>query len=258
MTQVTAPKPMKHSTRITSRRRNTCNDCVHCGICLPAYPTYVLWGEEMDSPRGRIYMMRKAVDGEAPLDAQFRLAHGQMPGLHGLHDGLPLGRAVQQADRAHARADRAQCSRAAWASGCSGELIFATFPHAGAATRVGCADAGFTRGAACRTGWCGKTRMTACCRNGWRPWRPCCPRCPGAFESRRSAFAAAAGSRRRRVGMLSGCVQQVFFPQVNAATARVLAAEGCEVIIAPRAAVLRRFDAALRTGRPRRRRWRGR
>src|SRR5713226_731047 len=47
-------------------------DCVHCGFCLPACPTYVLWGEEMDSPRGRIYMMQKAVEGDAPLDQTFR------------------------------------------------------------------------------------------------------------------------------------------------------------------------------------------
>src|ERR1700759_2999987 len=48
------------------------DDCVHCGFCLPACPTYVLWGEEMDSPRGRIYMMKKSAQGEAPLDQRFR------------------------------------------------------------------------------------------------------------------------------------------------------------------------------------------
>src|SRR5487761_1717159 len=51
--------------------RDLLRECVHCGFCLPACPTYVLWGEEMDSPRGRIYMMKKAAAGEAPLSGRF-------------------------------------------------------------------------------------------------------------------------------------------------------------------------------------------
>ena len=70
------------------------DDCVHCGFCLPACPTYVLWGEEMDSPRGRIYMMKKSAQGEAPLDQRFRLHMDNCLGMHGLHDGLPLRRAI--------------------------------------------------------------------------------------------------------------------------------------------------------------------
>ena len=42
--------------------------CVHCGFCLPTCPTYVLWGEEMDSPRGRIYLMRAGVDGRTEMN----------------------------------------------------------------------------------------------------------------------------------------------------------------------------------------------
>src|ERR1700690_2455373 len=50
------------------RVRAAVKDCVHCGFCLPACPTYSLWGEEMDSPRGRIYLAAELLDG-APLTA---------------------------------------------------------------------------------------------------------------------------------------------------------------------------------------------
>ena len=45
------------------RVRSVVKDCVHCGFCLPACPTYSLWGEEMDSPRGRIYLVSQLLDG---------------------------------------------------------------------------------------------------------------------------------------------------------------------------------------------------
>ena len=48
------------------------DDCVHCGFCLPTCPTYVLWGEEMDSPRGRIYLMREGLEGQPLTDAMVR------------------------------------------------------------------------------------------------------------------------------------------------------------------------------------------
>src|SRR5712672_2705732 len=45
--------------------------CVHCGFCLPSCPTYVLWGEEMDSPRGRIYLMKAGLEGRAEMTPAF-------------------------------------------------------------------------------------------------------------------------------------------------------------------------------------------
>ena len=50
----------------SGRLAATADDCVHCGFCLPACPTYQLWGEEMDSPRGRIHLISQVLDG-APV-----------------------------------------------------------------------------------------------------------------------------------------------------------------------------------------------
>ena len=67
-----APAPGQHAGAgpgaggAEERIRSVVKDCVHCGFCLPACPTYSLWGEEMDSPRGRIYLVSQLLDG-APL-----------------------------------------------------------------------------------------------------------------------------------------------------------------------------------------------
>ena len=104
------------------------DDCVHCGFCLPACPTYVLWGEEMDSPRGRIYMIKKAAKGEAPLDDRFRQhmdnCLGCMACMTACPSGVEYNKLIEPA--------RAQIERNVPRS--LGErlfrkLIFATFPH---------------------------------------------------------------------------------------------------------------------------------
>src|SRR5260370_20653422 len=51
--------------------REIIDQCVHCGFCLPVCPTYALWNEEMDSPRGRIYLMKLAADGQAAINSQW-------------------------------------------------------------------------------------------------------------------------------------------------------------------------------------------
>ena len=45
--------------------------CVHCGFCLPTCPTYMLWGEEMNSPRGRLYLMKAGLDGRVSMSPEF-------------------------------------------------------------------------------------------------------------------------------------------------------------------------------------------
>src|SRR5258707_12733970 len=50
--------------------REIIDQCVHCGFCLPVCPKYALWNDEMDSPRGRIYLMKLAADGQATINSQ--------------------------------------------------------------------------------------------------------------------------------------------------------------------------------------------
>src|SRR5580692_10828249 len=68
MSEDAMPEPLsgEMADAAEPRVRAAVKDCVHCGFCLPACPTYSLWGEEMDSPRGRIHLVSQLLDG-APL-----------------------------------------------------------------------------------------------------------------------------------------------------------------------------------------------
>ena len=201
-------------------RLDLISDCVHCGFCLPTCPTYVLWGEEMDSPRGRIHLMEQAVRGE-PLSnsmvGHFDNCLGCMACVTACPSGVKYDRLIEdtraQVERRHPRGLRQKALRG---------LVFALFPY---------------------------PRRLRLLRGPLRAYqkiglRPSLARLPtmAMLESLAPQLSkpekvpehvAAQGTRRAVVGMLTGCVQRTFFPEVNAATARVLAAEGCDVI-APR------------------------
>jgi len=194
------------------------DDCVHCGFCLPTCPTYVLWGEEMDSPRGRIYLMGEGHDGEPLSDAMvthFDRCLGCMACVTACPSGVQYDRLIEatrsQVERRHNRTWREKSLRS---------LVFGLFPYPRRLRRM-------------------RPLLRAYQRSGLRvplPSRlaamqellpPLGPRVSV------PPFTPARGPRRARVGMLLGCVQREFFGDVNAATVRVLAAEGCEVVAPP-------------------------
>src|SRR5437667_8734113 len=95
--------------------------CVHCGFCLPACPTYLLWGEEMDSPRGRIYLMKAALDGQATMTPSFVRHFDACLGCmacvtacpSGVQYGPLLERTRAQIERHHPRSSSDRLFRAA-------------------------------------------------------------------------------------------------------------------------------------------------
>jgi len=268
--------------------RDVAKDCVHCGFCLPACPTYQLWAEEMDSPRGRIYLVNQILDGAeltASAAEHFDRCLGCMACMTACPSGVQYdqlieaarvwteearsGDGVQPAVAAGAgvaaRAGDAGVAdvRGADAAGAGPEgsgpegsgpggsgpavprtppagkrpareraaraAIFSLFPYprrlrALTAPLRTVQRTGLDRRLA-RSGLPGRVSPTLGAAMRLAP--------PAATATRLPERVAARGSRRAVVGMLTGCVQSVFFPQVNASTARVLAAEGCDVIIPP-------------------------
>jgi glycolate oxidase iron-sulfur subunit len=203
------------------------DDCVHCGFCLPACPTYVLWGEEMDSPRGRIYMIKKAADGEAPLDARFRLHMDNCLGCMACMTACPSGVEYNKL----IEPTRAQIERnvkRGLGDRIFRRMIFATFPHPGR-LRLLAGPMRFYQ----RSGLRALVRGSGILKlvpKRLAAMEALLPEVPARRKQEVSPVAKPKNARMR-VGMLSGCVQQVFFPHVNAATERVLAAEGCEVVV---------------------------
>jgi glycolate oxidase iron-sulfur subunit len=200
-------------------------DCVHCGFCLPTCPTYVLWGEEMDSPRGRIYLMKEGLEGE-PLDSSMVRHLDQCLGCMACVTACPSG---VQYDKL-IESTRAQIERRVErprAERLMREAIYSLFPYP---KRLRALRAPLRAYQASGLG-----RMLA--RSGLLQ------RLPEGLQAMESlapklgkvdklpARTPARGTKRRTVGLLTGCVQGTFFPDVNAATVRVLAADGCDVVV---------------------------
>jgi glycolate oxidase iron-sulfur subunit len=205
------------------------SDCVHCGFCLPACPTYRSWGVEMDSPRGRIDLMKGLNEGAIDLTETVVAHFDQCLGCMGCVTACPSGVRYDlliESTRAKIEAayprppDDAALRNA----------IFAVFPYPDRlralvwplyfATKSGLQD--LVR------------------RSGLLKLLPArlaqlVKMAPGLSVEQLTeslpAYSAARGQKRGTVALVAGCVQRVFFPGVNAATIRVLTAEGFDVIV---------------------------
>ncbi|HTN54186.1 MAG TPA: (Fe-S)-binding protein [Anaeromyxobacter sp.] len=208
--------------------RTPADDCVHCGFCLPACPTWQSWQEEMDSPRGRIDLFKALADGRAALTpeavAHFDRCLGCMACLGACPSGVRYDHVIEAArirvEQEHRRplADRLHRG-----------LVFALFPHPGrlrvAAVLLWLWRVSGLRWLARRLGLLRLSRRLEKLE-GLAPALGL-PELAASLPAR----TVARGERRLRAGLVAGCVQRVFFPGVNGATVRVLAAEGVEVVV---------------------------
>jgi glycolate oxidase iron-sulfur subunit len=202
--------------------------CVHCGFCLPVCPTYALWGEEMDSPRGRIYLMKMALEGKAEMNekwvSHFDSCLGCVACMPACPSGVEYGKLIEatraQIERNYERPAAEKLHRG---------MLFETFTKPERLEFLRWPLLAYQK-----TGLQAALRAIGAFKLLPKSVGAMDALLPGVTPGEAVApVTPALGEKRRRVGLLLGCVQRTFFSHVNAATVRVLAAEGCEVIAPP-------------------------
>jgi glycolate oxidase iron-sulfur subunit len=201
--------------------------CVHCGICLPQCPTYRVLGEEMDSPRGRLYLIRAVAEGRLIPTATYARHLDLCLGCRACETACPAGVRFSTLLET-ARADMGLGDRPAsrrWLT----RLLFAVFPHPARLRvalglgrlyrRLGLQS--LVRGSRVLARWPSLAALDALLERV-PPERPLPELVP------------ARGAARGRVGVLTGCVQRFLFQDVSAHTVELLARAGWDVVV-PRA-----------------------
>jgi glycolate oxidase iron-sulfur subunit len=209
--------------------RSLIDDCVHCGFCLPACPTYVSWGEEMDSPRGRIVLMKALAEGTLEYSdtvvGHFDRCLGCMACVTACPSGVKYDVLIEDTrakiEEHHHRGAFDRLHR---------RMIFTLFPYAGRLRTLLALLFLYSR-----SGLQWIVRKTGLLKLLPRRLAQLDALMPPVSVHHLTAslptITPPAGTKRARVGLLAGCVQRVFFPGVNEATLRVLSAEGCEVVV---------------------------
>ncbi|MEZ6143083.1 MAG: heterodisulfide reductase-related iron-sulfur binding cluster [Zavarzinella sp.] len=205
-------------------------DCVHCGLCTSACPTYVENGNEADSPRGRIYLMRNVIDGKLPLDngvkqhldlcLNCRACETACP------SGVQYGKLIEPFRTYMGELEPGR--QVATLSRLQRWLLFNVFPSR-FRTRLALAPARLAQW----TGLDWLCRTTGVYRLLPKKLRTMQAMLPPlhVHYGKLPEVLPAEGVRRARVGLFLGCVADAIYPETQLATARVLQKNGCEVVI---------------------------
>lgn len=205
-------------------------DCVHCGLCTAACPTYVETGNEADSPRGRIYLMRQVIDGALELDDNVKghldLCLNCRACETACPSGVQYGKLIEpfRSHMAHAEPGRAMENL----NLLQRFMLLHIFPSK-TRTRLALAPARVAQ-------WTGldwlarKSGVLGLLPTSLRTMHGMLPGLKKHYGSMPEVLPAE-GPRRARVGLFLGCVADALYPQTNYATAKVLQKNGVEVWI---------------------------
>ena len=208
-------------------------DCVHCGLCLTACPTYLETGNENDSPRGRIYLMRAVVDGRLEVDDIVEEHLDRCLDCRGCESACPSGVAYGRILEPFRIGVHKRRGPAAEEDGRApgrprGSRIVRHFLH------EVLPDPRRLRRALLPARILQALHLDGLARRvlpgGLGTLFRQLPRIPAAGEAL-PAVAPAEGRRRARVALFTGCVARALFPSLHRATVRVLQRNGCEVVV---------------------------
>lgn len=206
-------------------------DCVHCGLCTAACPTYLETGNENDSPRGRIYLMRAVTDGRLELTESVKghldLCLDCRSCETACPSGVQYGRLIEPF-----RIEMQQHEKVS--SGAAGHdwfhrwVLYGLFPYP-QRLRWALAPAKLMQMLKLDR-FAERVGLMKLLPERLRRMQRLLPKL-GPREPRLPEFLPAIGPRRARVALFTGCVAEAMFHHVNWATARVLQANGCDVVI---------------------------
>ena len=193
--------------------------CVHCGFCTATCPTYVLLGDELDSPRGRIYLIKDMLENAKPASERTVLHIDRCLSCLSCMTTCPSGvHYMHLVD--HARRYIEETYARPWPDRLLRRMLAVVLPRPGL-FRL-----------ALRAGALGRPlrRLMSGRLAGMLALAPA--RLPTSSAVDRPQVVAAEGERVARVALLSGCAQQVLAPEINEATIRLLTRHGVEVVVA--------------------------